>query len=384
MKRKPARPGILPPEGVPAPRTAYHSDSVGTPFLKHLLGRGARVAARPEAPSLDAPLTFGDVPAEYRAGREGAALFDATDRGRLFVSGGDAASFLHRLLANDVRGLGPGEGNRNLLLSPKGKVLFDFDLTVEAERIVLSTHPGTAEALAAALDTYLFSEDVTIEDTSQDHRPLELAGPAAGEVASVLFGGGPLPTALHRSRELLWNATAVQVTALRTAGVMGLRLDAGDQAETLWNALEGAGATPAGLAARDMLRVEQGAALFGVDVDENVYPQEARLEEAFSLEKGCYIGQEVVAKIDTYGGLNKRLCALAVSGDDPVPRGTRLLGVGDDDGRELGLVTSWAWSFALEAGCCLAYVKRRHQGEGTRFRFGETGLEGVLVGLPVG
>ncbi len=105
----------------------------------------------------------------------------------------------------------------------------------------------------------------------------------------------------------------------------------------------------------------------GVDIDENVYPQEAGLEGAFALDKGCYIGQEVVAKIDTYGGLNKRLLVLRVDHSDPVARGTRLMREDEGERRELGLVTSWAYSFALDGGLVLAYVKRRHQEPGTVF-----------------
>ncbi|NUP97924.1 MAG: pseudouridine-5'-phosphate glycosidase [Planctomycetaceae bacterium] len=147
-----------------------------------------------------------------------------------------------------------------------------------------------------------------------------------------------------------------------------------------------AGAVPAGRIAHDCLRVEAGAAEQGVDVDDSIYPQEARLERAFSLDKGCYIGQEVVAKIDTYGGLNKRLVALRISHDDPLPAGTRLYRDDEGEWRDLGVVTSWAYSFVLDTGLALAYVKRRHQGAGTRFHLGDAqGSLGqaVIVPLPV-
>jgi folate-binding protein YgfZ len=112
---------------------------------------------------------------------------------------------------------------------------------------------------------------------------------------------------------------------------------------------------------------------FGVDIDDTIYPQEARLESAFSLDKGCYIGQEVVAKIDTYGGLNKRLMLLHVEHDNPIAPGTRLERFDEkrNTWRDLGVVTSWGYSFAIDGGCVLAYVKRRHQDEGTEFRLGE-------------
>ena len=117
-----------------------------SPLLDSHERAGARLGGRPEAPALAAPVTFGDVPAEWRAATQGAALLDATDRGRVRVRGGEAAAFLHRLLANDVHVLQPGHGNRNLLLSPKGKVRFDFDLARDAEGFVLSTQPGRAES----------------------------------------------------------------------------------------------------------------------------------------------------------------------------------------------------------------------------------------------
>jgi folate-binding protein YgfZ len=330
-----------------------------------------------------APLTFGDVPAEYAAALERCALFDQTSRGMVIVRGAEAAAFLHRLLANTVRGLASGQGNRNLLLSSKGKVLFDFDLSVEGESIELSTTPGSAERLVAALELYHFSEKVEFEDASERTAPLALAGPAAGEVVRAALGIEP-PSGDHQSARGTLEGRAVKVVALPVAGSTGMRVDAGPElAHALWRKLAAAGARPAGLVAYDSLRVEAGVAEPGVDIDENVYPQEARLEAGFSLEKGCYVGQEVVAKIDTYGGLNKRLCALRVSHDDPVPRGTKLAREEDGEWREVGLATSWAYSFALDTGLVLAYVKRRHQQPGTELRLEPGPATATVVELPV-
>ena len=332
------------------------------PFLTDLhRAAGARLTPG-DAPAL---LTYGDVPTEYRAAREGCAVFDATDRGRVAAAGTDAPAFLHRILANDVRGLEPGGGNANLLLSPKGKVLYAFDLALEGDRIALSTPPGSAAGLIAALDVYLFAEDVELSDETELHAPLDLAGPEARGIVGAAAPGLP-------------------VREVEVAGSAGLRLDPGPaRVAEVWRALVDAGARPAGVVARDILRVEAGAALFGVDIDDSVYPQEARLEAGFSLEKGCYVGQEVVAKIDTYGGLNKRVMALRISHDDPVPAATRLLLEQDGEWRDLGVVTSWAYSFELDTGMVLAYVKRKHQETGTTFRVGDGPAEATIVELPV-
>lgn len=328
-------------------------------------------------------LTFGDVPAEYAAALESAVLFDVSDRGALRVEGPDATVFLHRLLANDVKKLESGKSQRNLLLSSKGKVLFDFDLAFDGARYSISTQPGRANEFAKALDTYLFSEKVKIADATAEHAPIEITGPRADEIVRSVLAAD-LPNGERAALRIEWVGAHVDVTRLPVAGSPGLRLDVGTEGiHALWAALTAAGARPAGRIVRDILRVEAGAAEPGIDIDENVYPQEARLETAFSLDKGCYIGQEVIAKIDTYGGLNKRLVAVKISNDDPLPRGTRLWRNDAGEWRDLGVVTSWAYSFVLDTGLALAYVKRRHQANGTEFRVGEGPTTGVIVPLPV-
>lgn len=342
---------------------------------------GARILDQASPPQL---LTYGDVPAEYEAGIRGCALFDQTDRGCVAVAGSEAALFLHRILANDVRTLAAGRGNRNLLLTGKGKIRFDFDLALEADGVRISTSPGRAEALLAAFDTYLFTEDVQLADRTDRHAPLAVCGAAAAEVVRDVCGVPP-PVEDHATVEGVADGDLVRITRLPVAGSAGWRLDVGpDRVRDLWETLVERGARPAGIVARDCLRVEAVSALDGVDIDENVYPQEARLEPAFSLTKGCYIGQEVVAKIDTYGGLNKLLFPLRISHDDPVPRGTRLMQKGaEGEARELGIVTSWAYSFALDTGLVLAYVKRKHQELGTAFTLDGTDATATIVEGPV-
>lgn len=350
---------------------------MSSPLADRHRGAGARFAG--DAPDAEL-LTFGDVPAEYAAGAEGCLLLDATGRGLVRVTGDERTEFLHRLTANAVRGLESGQGSRNLLLTAKGKIVQDFDLRVADEEIWLSTAPGQGEALTTALDMYLFAEDVTLEDRTGQHAPLEVTGPKAKDVLARALGSAP-PADAHRTVEMQGDGQSVAVTLVPVAGAAGYRLDAGPEGvAALWDALVAAGATPGGRVALDCLRVEAGAPEFGIDIDENIYPQEARAENAFHLEKGCYIGQEVVAKIDTYGGLNKRLVVVALSHDDPIPRGAELMVPDEEKGlRNVGVVTSWAYSFVRDTGVALAYVKRRNQGVGTRFTVRAPG-EGPLLG----
>ena len=330
-------------------------------------------------------LTYGDVPAEYRAAREGAVLFDEGDRGLIRVSGADAEEFLHRLLANRVLELTEGCGNRNMLLSPQGKVRFLFDFERTASGYELSTTPGDAAGLLQALDMFLFAETVEFEDATEQHAPLCICGPSAEGILGAWLDTA-LPGEDHATIATLHNGIAVRVTCITRFGSPAWRIAVAPKGvEVIWRELVAAGAQPAGRVVADSLRAEACAAEAGVDIDDTVYPQEARLEKAFSLEKGCYIGQEVVAKIDTYGGLNKRLVCLRVDHDDPVAPGTQLErhDAEKDEWRNLGVATSWAYSFELDGGLLLAYVKRRHQAVGNEFRLTGDAGTATIVAVPV-
>ncbi len=333
-------------------------------------------------------ITYGDVPAEYAAGAHtGALLLDRTTRGLLSIMGKDSKDFLHRILANDIKTLEPSHGNRNMLLTGKGKVIHMFDLASLGEGYLLSTPPGQAEPLREALDNYMFAEDITLSDESETHAPLELVGPGAIEVLEATFPDfDPELTVEHTCQfvPFHWDeseeAALTRITPVPVAGRPGWRIETEpDRVADLWKSLLEFGATPGGLVAFDSLRAESVSGVFGQEITESIYPQEARLEDAFSLSKGCYIGQEVVAKIDTYGGLNKRLFRLRVSHDDPVAPGTRLMrSIDGAEPRDLGVVTTWAYSFEADGGVVLAYVKRKHQETGTEFMLGDTGATAVL------
>ena len=255
-----------------------------------------------------------------------------------------------------------------------------FDLTFLGAGYLLSTEPGQAEALQSALDMYLFAEYVTLADESPTYAPLELVGPKALEVLRQVATDAPSERGDEHEQALAtFKDSPLRIVPLDVAGYPGLRVEVDPtHIEALFDALEVAGARPGGLVAHDSLRSDRVSGAFGSEITDDVYPQEARLEDAFSLEKGCYIGQEVVAKIDTYGGLNKRLFRLRVSHDDPVPAGTRLVRTIGDEQRDLGVVTTWAYSFEEDGGVVLGYVKRKHQEPGTEFQLGDSEATATL------
>lgn len=330
--------------------------------------------ARLAAPGAPLPvLLHKSVPAEYEAAAKAWAVIDRSTLGSLAITGKDATAFLIRILAGPVRTLEPGQGGRNMLLSGKGKVQHLFDMAAIEGGYLCTTAPGMTQGLMTGLDMYLFGEDLKLEDQGSDLAHLDVLGPEAPAKLAALVGTD-LPTGDHVHDTIDWQGQPVTITSMSIAGHPGYRLATHpDSLAALWTALTSAGATPAGLAAYDALRAETLTAQWGVDIDDTVYPQEANLQDAFSLTKGCYIGQEVVAKIDTYGGLNKRLLLLKAP-DAPVPAGTRLMRQSDgpdSEWRDLGVVTTWTYSFSADHGVVLAYVKRKHQEQGTEFRLGE-------------
>ncbi len=314
---------------------------------------------------------FGDPAAELEALRQGAALLDATDGGCVRITGPDAADFLQRVLAGDVRALGPGDARPNLLLSAKGKVRASFELLRfgEGEFLALCA-PGVGAALAAALEAYHIAEDLELTDRSAEHAPLALLGPRAGEFLTRAFPHLEQPPMGRALRAEVEGARLLVLNRPRF-GAPGFLLDAGPEgAARLWRALAGAGARPCGRHARELARIAAGEALHGFDLDDRHYPQEARLEAAFSLSKGCYVGQEVVAKIDTYGGLQRRLAVL--ESDASLTVGEELFEPGDPPRREVGRVAS---SVGKPGGgsLALAYVRLEHEAPGSVLVAGTAG-----------
>lgn len=336
---------------------------------------------RPEAPTLETPRSFAEPALELAALRGAAGLLDATDAGLVLVEGADAAAFLQRLLANEVRGLAPDEGNQTLLLSPQGRVLVAGTLLRRGpQRFELRLSAGRAEEARALLEGYHFADAVTLTDATHESAPLALVGPHRASLLAALGGPENLP-APGRACTLDLRALdrAVLAWSAPFAGLPALWLDAGPRrAPRLWRALQDAGAVPVGLEAREVARVEAGRALLGAEVDRTVYPQEVGLDDAFALDKGCYVGQEVVAKLDTYGGLKRRLAAWRLADEAPVPRGTP---VATDEMEDAGSVGSWIRSPAVQSGLALGLVKLRALRGTPRFRIG--GVHAELVELPL-
>ena len=318
-------------------------------------------AIRGELYGRETILHFGDPAAEYEAVRRNVAVADVSDRTQVSLAGDDRANFLHNLCTNDIRKLVPGGGCEAFLLDAQGRILAYVFVFSRDDSIIVESSPGHTDAILSQLDRYLIREKVELSDASQAWGELLLAGPRISEVLEKL--GAQLPGAEPTSNgETHVAGHAVQLRRVDLSGT-GSFLIAAQRGALLdvWNALCNAGTTPIGAAAVDTARIEAGSPMYGVDILPRSLPQEiARDDRAINFTKGCYIGQETVARIDARGHVNKFLVGVCFKGRE-VPAADTPLSNGSS---EVGNVTSATFSGTLDAPLAMAYVKRGCEGEG--------------------
>ena len=325
------------------------------PSLADLLAAdGARLGAdRPVA------VHFGDVAREHAAVRRSVGIA-VRDRAFLRFAGPHATRFLQGMVTQDVEGLPVGDARYALMLTPKARVVGDVRLLrLGDELMVGDVDPAAAEALRTTLLRYRLGARVTIEPAT-DLACLAVAGPRAGMLLVDAFGvlprveppegaGTPLVAAgvpLHAVASGLYGEQAVEIIG-PVAGVAAAW-------STLAALLPKHDGAAFGTAAEEILRVEAGVPRFGAELDERVMPAEAGVvERAVSFTKGCYIGQEPVARLHYRGHSNRILRALLLDGEPPAPD-TEL----QVDGKAVGRVTSAVRSPALGRTVALGLVRR--------------------------
>ena len=315
----------------------------------------------------------------YRALTESAGLVDFSDRSQLEIAGADRAKFLHSFCTNEIRKLAPGAGCEIFILNSQGKILGHGVVFSEPERLLFETVAGEAAKLLAHLDRYVMREDVTLADRSQERAEWLLAGPAAPEVLTAA-GVGELPGDPLMSAPATLAETSVWLRRAPLAGPVSFLIDGPREVfAAIGAAIQSAGAKPVDRAAWHARRIEWGWPLFGVDITDKNLPQELNRDRlAISFNKGCYLGQETVARIDALGHVNKLLVGVRWSGDTAPTAGAELT----VDDKSAGQVTSASFSPRLDAPLALAYVRRQHATPGAKLTTSAGPAE--VVTLPLG
>lgn len=305
-------------------------------------------------------LGYGDAAREYEALRSGAMLVDRGERLRMGFSGDKAAETLTGLVTNDVVALSPGEGQFAAALTPKGKIVADLRIFREADRLLVDGSARAAEGWMAIVRKYVNPRLARYTDLSDQLRTVGIHGAQSRRIVAELTGIAAgslqvLPLYSHLSVEL--PSGTVMVARVPDLGLEGYDLfGSADALRDLWERAESAGATPAGLDAWEIARIEAGRPEWGVEMDDSTLAHEANLEElhAISYTKGCYTGQETVARVHFRGRVNRHLRGLRTTAADPLPVGGQLV---DDTGRPVGDVRNATISPRL-GNIALAMVRR--------------------------
>ena len=284
---------------------------------------------------------------DYRTITEACGLLDRSERGKLALTGADARSFLQGQVTNDVEGLADGAGCYAAFLTPKGKMLGDLRILAAGDELLLDTERVALQGLFNMIRRFSIGYDVELHKRTLECRLLSLIGPGAVQLA----GAGDLPADEHAHALVEVPGTGVAARAIRTDVGVDLLCSARD-VDALRASLEEAGAHAVSEAAGEVVRIEHGRPRYGIDLDDSVIPQEAGLNDrAVSFTKGCYVGQETVARLYYRGKPNRQLRGLRLSG--PASSGDELW----LEGRVVGRLASVAHSPRL-GPIGLALVRR--------------------------
>jgi len=300
------------------------------------------------------PSSYGPSSSEVLAVRTTAGLIDLSDRAKVTVRGSDRTSFLDGLVTVDVKALGPGMSTYGLVLTDRSRVVGDLRIYAFEDRYVLDVDAGQAGPLLAYIQKFLVSDDVILEDFGATMH-IEVHGPDAGPILSSVVSadvrGLPPDRYVSLRVERRLEGIASRVDGVGEPGYAVWA--AGDALTALWSRLVDRGVTPIGRDAFEALRIEAGRPRIGAEMGEATLALEVAPAGAISFSKGCYVGQEIVARGTYQGHMNRRLYGLQVDGDVPPVRGD----VVRTDIKEVGAVTSGAWSPTLGRVIALALLR---------------------------
>ncbi len=293
--------------------------------------------------------------AQYEALTRGAGLIELAEWSVVELTGKDRVQLVHAFTTSDVKKLPEGRCGEAFVTSPQGKTLGHVLVLPMAERLLLVTTPGQAAKLIAHLDRYIIGEDVNLRDATPLTTLWLAAGAQVGEsLAQAMAGALPADPLSHAT--LLLGDVPVLVARVDWLAVPTFLLVAPrESAGAVNEKLLAAGMTLCDARAFNVVRLEAGWPLYGQDITDDNLPQEiGRDAQAISFTKGCYLGQETIARIDAVGHVNRHLVGVRFAGNEIPPAGTPLLAAD----KEVGRVTSAVWSPRLSVPLALALIKR--------------------------
>jgi folate-binding protein YgfZ len=321
---------------------------------------------------------------EYSAVRDGGVgVIDLSSRGRLLVSGSEAVMFLNGLITNDMKTLAVNSWMAAIFPNVQGRLLAAVRIIHRDDGFLIDTEGSTLETVAKLLERFTLAGDFRVNNLTSETAVLSIQGRNAAAVICQAFG----ETAATLARDQVATAqldSGGDVTILRATHTgedgFDLFVNANDAAKLL-EMIRDAGAQPFGSEVAETLRIEAGIPRFGIDMDETKVVTETNLDDAVSFTKGCYIGQEIIARIKYRGHVAKKLTGVLVEHDGALESGLKILSADD---KEIGSITSSAVSPRLKQTIALGYVKYDYLEPGTKVKVvsAEVELPATVIELP--
>ena len=293
--------------------------------------------------------------------------------GALVLTGAERVSWLQGMITNDVQKLAPGQGCYAAHLNAQGKIIAPMDVLIDDDAIWLAVERACIDGLAAAFDRLIIMEDVQVQNLSDEYDVLGVIGPAAGGVLESWLGEPLQLGEIDQHRRI----GEYRVARGELGYDVWVRREVSDKA---LRAIAGSGATAIDRGTWDVLRAEAGLPLYGIDIDEGTTLPELG-ERGISYDKGCYIGQEVVAKVKYIGHVNRKFMGFVCAGDQAPEIGSKVR----SNGKDVGHVTTALVSPGLGKPIALGFVNRAASSPGAAVELvgPERKVEAVVASLPL-
>ncbi|MCI0570343.1 MAG: aminomethyl transferase family protein [Myxococcaceae bacterium] len=325
--------------------------------------------------------SVGGLEEGYQAARSGVVLHDASSRDVLRLTGPDRVTYLHGMVTNDINGLPVGAACDAALLTAKGAMVADARVLKREEDLLVDLEPGLGPKVLEFLQRFLISEDAELTDVSSEWGQLGVYGPGAFAALSAALGSPQEVLARNAVRSVDFGGATVLLVGNPVPAGAGVDVLVPRAAlEPLYGALlEKGRARPIGFDVLEVLRVEAGWPRYGQDMVDTTIPLEAHLERAISYNKGCYIGQEVIARATFRGHMNRKLAGLLLGeGEAPAPGAELRSGE-----KKAGWLTSVVRSPTLGQNVALGYVHRDLLTPGTELTLAGSGARATVAALPL-
>ncbi len=331
---------------------------------------------------VELPHRFVSFEREYQWATQSVALLDTNFYAFAWFDGPDRVRYLNAVTTNNISDLAPGSGNAGLLLTAQAHILAELRTYALADRLLVLSHAAVWHRTLETLDKFIIMDDVTLDDASARFGTLAIEGPRAPALVHEMCGLKLDPMNLHSHREVQIGSVPARVVRMSYFARHGVEfIAAREHIPALWQMLAAAaresGGGPVGYGALNALRLEAGIPWFGYDFDEHAIPHEAALEQShINYNKGCYTGQEIVERVRARGQVNRRRTALRFSSAAPPAAGTPI----NADGKQVGIITSAAFSPLACAPIGFAYLRREHQERGAQLPY--EGGTAQVIDLP--